>query len=135
MMHPYICIFNFLNYSHSNLFFPWGSPVFHSQRVRHFLLSLSHLRRILILNVILGEIEGLIVFVSLACSSIHHVRDTLALLLHSTAVDLNELIDGQEASSDTNDDGLALKLHKHSLPIVTVYSRSFSLEEHPATHV
>jgi hypothetical protein len=133
-----ICIFNFLNNSHCDSFFSGGGAIFHGQRVSLLLCSghiPGNLRGVLCINIVLGEVEGLVVLVPLACSSVDHVGDTLALLLYSAAINLDELIYGEEASANADDDGLALELHENAFTVVTVYSGSFSFEEHFASHV
>lgn len=104
----HICIFNFLNYSQSDLLFSGRGPVFHGQCVRSFLFSLGNLGDVLGIHRVLAEVEGLVVLVAGAGSSVHHVGDTLALLFDTTAVDLHELIYSQEPTSNTDYDGLAL---------------------------
>ena len=50
----------------------------------------------------LSEVERLVVLVALAGASIDHVGDAFALLFDAAAVDLNEFIDREEATSDTD---------------------------------
>lgn len=52
----------------------------------------------------LREVERLVVLVALAGASIDHVGDAFALLFDAAAVDLNEFVDCEEATSDTDHD-------------------------------
>ena len=81
---------------------------------------------------LLREVELLELFGAGALTTVDQVGDLLLLLNLAAAVQGDELIEGQEAAADADDDSLLLDLHEDLLSVIAVDALRLSFEVHLA---
>jgi len=83
----------------------------------------------------LSEVECFEVFTALTLAAVHEACNFLVLVLATTTVNLDKLVQGQVSTSDSDNDGVALGLHKDPLPVQPVHTWTLALEAHSLTHL